>query len=207
MAEGSDSDPSPNHHPVAGSKPLIDRVKDILMQPQTEWPRIEAESATIGGIYRSYVVILAAIPPIALALGLFLFAFGFRLFNPTGLFVGAVVQYLLGIGSVYVLALIIDALAPSFGSTRNLLSAFKVAAYSMTAAWVAGIFMLIPLLGILTLIGSLYSLYLLYVGLPLLMRTPQDKAIPYVAVTVVAAIVIFAIVSQIASRLMWGFFL
>ena len=103
------------------SKPLVQRARSIVMQPSAEWPRIDAEPATIAGIYRSYVVILAAIPPLAYAVGMILFGvsvFGVS-FRPStgGVIAYAVVMYLLSLASIYVIALIIDALEPSFGGT------------------------------------------------------------------------------------------
>jgi hypothetical protein len=99
----------------------------------------------------------------------------------------------------YVLALIIDALAPTFDGQRNQIQALKVAAYSSTAAWVAGIFALIPWLGVLGILG-LYSLYLLYLGLPVLMKAPREKALPYTAVVILAAIVLFMVIGMIVGR-------
>ena len=171
---------------------LISRVQNILLRPKEEWGVIDAEPATIGGIYTTYVLILAAIGPIALVIGQQVF--GIYGFKPPMQFTiaWAVITYVLALVSVYVNALIIDALAPSFGGTKNSLNAFKVAAYSATAAWVAGIFAIIPALAILGLVG-LYSLYLLHLGLPRLMRVAEDKAIVYTIVVVVVWIIVYAV--------------
>jgi hypothetical protein len=112
-----------------------------------------------------------------------------------------VVTYLLTLGGVFVLALIIDALAPSFGGTQNQVQALKVSAYSSTASWVAGIFGLVPALGILGILG-LYSLYLLYLGLPVLMKAPAEKAMGYTVVVIIAAIVLFLVVGLVAGSFM-----
>jgi hypothetical protein len=101
--------------------------------------------------------------------------------------------------AVFVLSFIIDALAPTFGAQKNRAQALKVAVYSYTAAWVAGIFMIIPALGILALLGSLYGIYLLYLGLPRLMKNPEEKSAGYTAVTVIAAIVLGFIISVIGG--------
>ena len=185
----------------ARSVPLVERVKNILTTPKTEWPRIAAEPATIGGIYTSYVVILAAIGPIATAIGLL--AFGYSAlgitFKPSVQYVVAtcLITYLMALASVYILSLIIDALAPSFGGTKDRVQAFKVAAYSATAGWVAAIFNIIPALGLLALLGSLYGLYLLYVGLPVLMKVAPEKAVAYLVVTILAAILLWVVVGAI----------
>src|SRR3546814_19914555 len=88
---------------------------------------------------------------------------------------------------VWVLAWIINALAPTFEATRNPVQAMKVAAYSATAAWVAGVFQIVPSLGWIGAILGLYSLYLLYLGLPILMKAPAAKAMAYTLATTVAA--------------------
>jgi hypothetical protein len=146
---------------------------------------------------------LAAIGPVAQFIGYSLFGvsvFGttYRVPIVSGL-TSAAVTYLLTLVGTYILALIIDALAPTFSGRPNQLQALKVAAYSSTAAWVAGVFALIPGLRVLTILG-LYSVYLLYLGLPKLMKTPRDRALLYTGVVIIAAIVLFMVTGIIASR-------
>jgi hypothetical protein len=180
---------------------LVDRAKNILVTPKTEWPAIDAEPASIADIYRSYVLWLAAIPPIAGFIGNALFGYSvlgvpFRV--PLVAALGsAIAQYLLSLISVFVLALIIDALAPTFGGAKNQVQAFKVAAYSNTAGWVAGILTVVPQLGTIAAILSLYAFYLLYLGLPLLMHAPKEKALGYTIASVVAAIVLIIVISAV----------
>jgi hypothetical protein len=113
----------------------------------------------------------------------------------------AVITYALTLGAVYVSALVIDALAPNFGGTKDMVKAFKVAAYSATAGWVAGILGIIPALGMLAIIGALYGLYLLYLGLPVLMRVPQDKLVGYLVVIIVVQFVIYFAIGIIVGTL------
>jgi Yip1 domain len=196
-------------NPTGGTTSLVERVRNILMTPKTEWPRIDAEPATIGGIYTSYVMILAAIPPVAGAIGLLLFGFSMLgiSYRPTPQFVigSAVVQYLLSLVGIYVLAMIVEALAPTFGGVKDRVKAFKVCAYASTAGWVAGIFGIIPQLGWLALIGGLYGLYLLYLGLPVLMKVAADKSVGYILAVIVAAIVLYVVVGMIAASLIGAF--
>ena len=179
--------------PPAGNKSLIARAQGILMKPNEEWAVIENEPATVGSIFTSYVVILASIGPIATVIGQQVFGIA-GIYKPSITFsvTTAVVGYVMGLVGIYLIAFIIDALAPSFGGTKDMVRAMKAAAYSWTAAWLAGIFQIIPQLAILGLVG-LYSLYLLYLGLPRLMRVSADKAVGYVVVTVIAAIVVYAV--------------
>lgn len=182
---------------------LVDRAKAILLSPRKEWPIIEAEPATVGSLYTGYIIPLAAIPAIAGFIGLSLVgvhAFGVSVKVPIGTGItNAVIRYVLSLAAVYVLALIIDALAPTFGGTKSTIQALKVAAYASTASWLAGIFVIIPVLSIFGLLG-LYSLYLLYLGLPVLMKAPQEKAAGYTVVVIVCAIVLFIIVGVISRR-------
>ena len=177
---------------------LADRVKNILLTPKTEWPVIDAEPTTVADLYKGYIMPLAAIGPIAQAVGWTVFGLRvpflgtYRMPIGTAL-VSALVTYLLTLVAVYVLAIIIDKLAPTFNGTPSQIQALKVAAYSSTASWVAGIFMLIPALSMLSILG-VYSLYLLYLGLPVLMKTPPEKALSYTVVVILAAIVLFMVI-------------
>jgi hypothetical protein len=195
--------------PPAGlHRPLIDRVKAILLTPKTEWPVIDAEPTTIGEIYKSHVLPLAAIGPVASLIGSTVF--GYSVFGITyrpslGEALGsAIVGYVFALVGVYLLALIIDYLAPNFGATKNRTQAFKVAAYGWTAAWVVGIVGLIPALSVIGILG-LYSLYLVYLGLPVVMKAPADKAVGYVAVVIVVAIVLSFVLSLLAVPLTRAF--
>jgi hypothetical protein len=158
----------------------------------------------VASLYTGYIIPLAAIPAIAGFIGLSIFGFGIlgntiRVPIMTGL-TSACVQYVGTLVGVYVLALIADTLAPNFGGQKNLMQALKVAAYASTASWVAGIFLMVPGLRVLGVLG-LYSLYLLFLGLPVLMKAPEDKALGYTAVVVICAVVLFMVVGQISSRL------
>jgi Yip1 domain len=183
---------------------LVDRVKNILLNPRQEWEVIDGEAATVASLYTGYIIPLAAITPISQAIGYSVF--GIRLpfvgtwRTPIGSAItSAIVTYVLTLVGVYLLHLIIDNLAPTFGGTRNAVQALKVSAYSYTAAWVCGIFALIPGLRFLTILG-LYSLYLLYLGLPILMKSPKEKALSYTAVAIIVAIIISFVIGAVASR-------
>lgn len=191
--------PSPVTPPPSAG--MVDRIKNILISPKTEFPRIDAEPMTEKGIFTGWVLPLAAIGPVCSLIGQQVFGvFGIRL-GLTYSLVTAVLTYVLAVVAVWIVAKIVDALAPSFGGTKNPVSALKVVAFSYTASFVAGVFGIFPLLGILAIIGGLYSLYLLYVGLPVLMKAPEDKALGYTVVTVLCAIVVQILVTFIAGAI------
>lgn len=206
MTDGPTTPPPPHGGMPGAPASLVERAKNIIMTPKAEWPRIDAEPSTIGSIYTSYVIILAAIGPIAMVIGHQVFGLGFGI-KPsiTYSIAMAALTYVMSLVTVYVLAFIIDALAPSFGGTKDMTKAFKVAAYSSTAAWLAGIFQLVPMLVFLALVG-LYSLYLLYLGLPRLMRVAEDKAVGYTVVVIVVYIVLYFVAAMIVGALVVSFF-
>ncbi|PYM06172.1 MAG: YIP1 family protein [Candidatus Rokuibacteriota bacterium] len=183
---------------------IVDRAKKIILQPKQEWYVIDREPTSVGELYTSYILPLAAIGPIASIIGWSVVGLSspmagtFR--SPIGAAViQAVVHYVLGLVGVFVLALIIDQLAPTFAGRKNRLQALKVAAYSSTTVWLVGIAGLVPALSVLWLL-SLYSLYPLYVGLPRLMKVPGEKAMDYTVVVAICAVVLFFIVEIIGTR-------
>jgi hypothetical protein len=185
---------------------LVQRVKNLVTHPRDEWTAIEAEPHTVLDLYTGYVMILSAIPAIAGFVGLSLVGIGpfgatYRVAPGPGL-VHALVSYLLSLAFVYVLALVIDALAPAFGSRRDFIQALKLAAYSQTPYWIASVLTAVPALWIITVLLGLYSLYLLFVGLPILMKTPPDKAVPYIVVVLMATLVLTVAIVIVTSLAM-----
>ena len=178
---------------------LVSRVKGILTNPRQEWTEIDAEPVNISQLLIGYVLPLAAIGPIASAIGWTAFGFGGFMRMSLGFALSyAVTMFVLTVIGVFINAWVINALAPTFGATQNMNQAIKVSAYCMTAAWVAGIFNLIPALAIIGIIGGLYSLYLLYLGLPILMKAPADKAMTYTVVSIIVIIVVYIVAGSLA---------
>ena len=183
---------------------LVERATQICLSPTTEWPIIAAEPTSPGVLIPSYVVPLAAIGPLCGFIGGSIigrslpFLGSYRVGFMSGLVV-ALFTFCMAIVGVFVLSFIINALAPTFGGEQNTTQALKVAVYSYTPAWIAGVLQIVPLLGIFAIFAALYALYLLYLGLPRLMKCPEDKAIAYTAVVVVCAIVLSVIITAIGG--------
>jgi hypothetical protein len=189
---------------------LVARVKAILATPRTEWPAIAADASTPRDIYFGYVAPLVAIGAIASFIGHVVVGVPIPLVGTVRLGIGsalgaAIVHFVLTFVAVFVIALIVDALAPTFGGTRDPLRALKVTAYSLTPGWVAAILTILPALGFLAALISLYGLYLMYLGLPVLMRAPADKALGYTVVVVLCAIVLGIVVSAVSGLLTGGY--
>ncbi len=182
---------------------LIDRVKNIITTPRTEWPVIESETTTIGNLFTGYAMILALVPVIGTILFGLLFEgpFGIR-YNMGFLITLAIIGYIVSLGVLYLMGIIADALAPTFDGTKNSVSAMKLLVYSATAAWIAGFFTLINGIGIIiALAGFAWAAFLLYLGSQVLMKVPQKNALAYTAVTIVIWIIISFIVNQIVTRI------
>jgi hypothetical protein len=181
---------------------ITERIKGILLRPKEEWQTIAGETTPIAELYKNYIFLLAAIGPVASLIGMSLVGVSlpmggtYRVSITAGI-MSAVVQYGLTLVGVYVLAFIIDALAPTFSGEKNLNQAFKLAMYSFIPGWLVGVFALIPALGILSILG-LYGLYLLYVGLPVLMKSPKEKSTGYTVAIIIAAIIIFVVIGVIS---------
>ncbi len=186
---------------------LIPRVKSLILSPKAEWGKIKGEPATVQGLMTSYAAVLAAIPSIAQFIGysvvgirvpfanVYRFGFGSSLAR-------AVLTYVFSLATVYLIALVIKTLAPNFSSSSDMVGAMKLSAYSMTPFWIAGILFILPSLGILVTLASIFGLYILYVGFDAgLLDTPKEKVMPYFLVSVVAIIVLSLIFSLVLGAI------
>ena len=183
---------------------LLARVRRILVSPKTEWPVIASEATTGSAIYLHYVVPLVAVGATAAFIGAALIGIPVPTVGTVRLGVGAalagtILHLVLTVFSVFVVALIIDGLAPTFGGQRDRLRALKVTAYSFTPAWVAAVLTIVPALGAIGGLLGLYALYLLYLGLPVLMRCPVDKSLGYTVVIVICAIVLSIAIAMVSG--------
>ncbi|MDR1743789.1 MAG: YIP1 family protein [Dysgonamonadaceae bacterium] len=180
---------------------LIDRVKNIIVTPKTEWLKIDAENSPHVKVCTTYVALLALIPAVASLIGYWLIgSHGVHIFK-WGLY-HAVLQYLLMVGGTYVTAYVIDALAPNYGAQKSLDKAYSLVAYAYTPTMVGGIFYLIPALSSLASIAALYSLYLLYIGLQPMMKQPADKTTSYFVVSLLVFLVAFVVVSLVLGAIL-----
>ena len=184
---------------------ILQRVKNIIMTPKTEWPVIAAEEPNIVEIFKGYVLPLALIPSIAYIIGLGVIGMGMMSSFSWGLAMG-LIQFILAFVGIYISAYVIAFLAPKFGSQQDLGRAVQLVAYSYTPAWVAGIFSIVPALGILAFAGGIYGLYLMYLGLPHMMKTPQDKTIAYLVVSIIAVLVTYWILTLILTSIVLSVF-
>lgn len=188
----------------------VERAKNILVTPKTEWDAIATDATPTQGLIVGYVLPLAAVAAVAAFIGQVFIgvSMGFMGTMKVGVvagLVGLVFSLVMAVAMVFLIGFLADALAASFGGQKNMNQAVKVAAYSFTPVWVAGILNIIPLLGILVALAGLYAIYLLYLGLPKLMKAPQEKAAGYTAVLVLASIVVWVLIATFTTLVMAPF--
>ncbi len=187
---------------------IIERIKNILLSPAIEWETIKKEDHMISDLFTQYALKLAAIPVISGFIGftLFGFSYGFGSYrSPFGPNLKwAISMYVMSIIGVYILAYIIDILAPTFGSKKHLPTSMKIVVFAYTAAWVGGIFNLIPALSILGVIANIYSFVLLYKGLQIVKEVPQNKMLGYFVAVIIASIIVYGITGAIITKIAFG---
>jgi len=184
---------------------MIGRAKGMMLEPRATWKEIDSEFTKPGELWGKYIIPLAAIGPLAATVGMILFGRRVPLTSMTTpvtittAISSGIAGYVLALLSVFVLSRVISLLTPGFGGQRNDVQALKAAAYSSTAAWIGGVAQLLPALGLVSILFALYSLVLLYIGLPIVMKVPKDRAMGYTAVVIIVSIVVFLIAGAIVT--------
>ncbi|HEY4958751.1 MAG TPA: YIP1 family protein, partial [Caldimonas sp.] len=174
---------------------LIQRILNITLKPKSEWPVIAAEPPSLARILVGCVIPLAAIQSVLgfihrVVIGVSVpFIGNVRMPVASGLAV-AVMGFVFALIGMFVLALIVNAWAPFFAARRNLAESLKVAAYAAVPGWLGSFFGILPVLGVLVgLLAGLYAIYVLYLGLPVVMRGPKEKALGYTVAVILTGIV------------------
>lgn len=184
---------------------LIERAKNILIQPKQEWDVIDTEQPDIAGIITSYVLPLAGLAAVAsfIGYGVVGFNYGFMKLSGTnwGLYY-ALNVFISSVVGVLVSAFVIDALAPSFGSEKNLGRSVQLVAYSFTATWVGGLLAVLPILAIVGSLAGIYGLYILYLGFPKMKKTPADKHAGYFIVSLITVIAVYVVIGFILNKIL-----
>jgi Yip1 domain len=188
---------------------LIERAKNILLTPKTEWDNINNETPDTTKILSTYVIPLVAIGAIASFIGWGLigksYSYGFGSFKVKGVSLGlryAIIALVSGVAGTFLTAFVIDALAPTFKSEKNFGRSFQVAAYSFTAGWVGAIFNILPSLALIGSLVGIYGLYLMYLGLPKLKKTPQEQTVGYFVASLITMIVAYFVIGLILAAIL-----
>ena len=182
---------------------LVERAKNIIMTPKTEWSVIAAEEPNVTQILTGYVIPLALIPAVASVIGYGVIGSGMGTSLTWGIGMG-IISFVSTVLGVYLTAFVVDFLAPNFGSQKNFGRSMQLVAYAYTPAWVAGILNIVPAIGVIAALAGLYGLYLMYLGFPHTMKTPEDKVIVYLIVAIVALLVIYMILGAILTAIVFA---
>jgi hypothetical protein len=185
---------------------IVERAKSITLNPVATWPIIEAEEHTVQSLFVPYMLILAAIPAVASFIGMSIVgmgAFGFSMRIPlvSGLAM-MIVSYVMSLAAMAGMGWLVSALAPTFGGQKNLIQGMKIMVFGSTPMMLAGVLSILPALGMLSLLAALYGLYLLYLGLPILMKNPNEKTVPYMIVLAVCGIVAGVVMGGLSALFM-----
>ena len=180
---------------------IVERAKAITLNPAATWPVIEAEKHDAKSLFVPYLLILAAIPAVASFIGLSLvgmggFGFSFRVPIASGLAM-MITTYILSLVMTFGMGWLASALAPTFGGKNDLVQGLKLAVFGGTPMMLAGVFNVLPALSIIGLLVALYSLYVMYLGLPVLMKNPKEKTIVYMVVLIIASIIAGVVLSMV----------
>lgn len=177
---------------------LVARARAMIERPRLEWPVIAAEPRDIGALFTGYACIVAAVPALASAAHRLLIGGPF-----VSALLLAVVQYVMAVVGVFVLGLVASKLAPVFGGVEDLPQGMKLAVYAYTAAWLGGIFVLLPYIGIiLQLICAIYSLYVFYLGITELVRVPPQRRGGFMVAIVLVAIAVTIVLGLLVGLLL-----
>lgn len=184
-------------------KEILERVKQISFKTKDTWTVIKDEEATVSGIFKSYLLLLAAVPALANFLGRMIigypvpFSKSIRL-NFGESLVTAIIEYAIMLLGIWVVAKVITFFAPKFSATQDEVKSFKLAVYSYSPYLAAGVLFIIPSLGILVGLVGIYSLIVLYFGLPIVLDVPKNKVLPFFVVIIVSMIVVYIIIGTIS---------
>lgn len=189
---------------------IISRIKNMLANPKSEWQVIATEPPLASSVMMNYIVPLTAIAAIAAFIGYGFVGYSFLGVRIAGIQWGiynALVKIIVGIASVYITAFVVDALAPSFNSEKDFGRSVQLVAYGATPGLVAAIFVILPAIAaLLSIAGAIYSIYLFYLGLGPIKKTPDDKRVVYLVVTFIVLIVVYIIIGSILSWILMPVF-
>lgn len=187
---------------------LIERAKNIIVSPKTEWDEVLKEEDSMSKVVTSYVVPMALVPAAAAFIGYGFIGYSVPFFGKiSGLSWGinyAVVSFVSSVLGVFITAFVVDMLAPSFGSQKNINRAAQLVAFAYTPAWIGGVLSILPSIALLGALFGLYGIYLMYLGFPKMMKTPEDKVAVYMVVTILILIGVYFVIGLILGLLLPG---
>lgn len=185
---------------------IFDRAREIVLYPQKAWDKIKEEKDKRFLI--SYPLILCLIQPIAIIIGYWMIGLwmgpaGYIRLSFVNAFFSALVAYFLSLLGIGVTGFLIQVLANYFHVEGDIFSSMKLSIFSATAPLLAGIFQIIPGLRILMVLG-LYGSYILYLGVPKLLKAPHDKEQPFTFSVIISGIIMILLINFLVSQYIFG---
>ena len=193
---------------------MLNRIKNILLQPASEWSVISNEPASVKSIFSGYAIPLSALQFVATVVAMGVLGIGAELMELGGISVSladtvlrGVISFAMSLVLLYVLALVCSKIAPSFNGNSDLVQALKLFTYSSTPTWVLGAIMpflmgsmgLMMLVSLLSLAALGYAIYLIYIGAGPTLGIPQEKLAGFTVVIIAIYIGLAVIVYGITS--------
>jgi len=189
---------------------LIERVKNIILSPNTEWGIVDQESDTPVSLLKSYLLPLGIAGAIATFIGS-----GIVGTTVLGVKIGgtlayglnqAIISLLAVVGGFYIAIYVIDMLAPTFKSEKDLNKTSQLVAYSNTPTLLGTLLAIFPSISWIGALFGLYGFYLLFVGLPVLKKTPEQQRMPYIIVTILVLLVVYFAIGAILTAILMPIF-
>ena len=195
---------------------IVQRAKNIILNPSDEWNVIASEPTTIGGLYTGYATPLALLPLVSTIL--FTGILGISAADMMGLGNGmpmdlmaisgmAAFSFILSLVTLFVMGTIVKLVSPSFNGTSDKVQAMKLMTYASTPSWVVALISWIPFLGALLSFAAIaYVVYLIYLGLHPVLGVPKEKVAGFTVVIILIYVVLVLIISSIVAGLLYSMF-
>ncbi|MBD3658168.1 MULTISPECIES: Yip1 family protein [Marinobacter] len=171
----------------------------LLTHPDREWEAIRNESESVGKLYFGHVLILALIPAAAAFYGSTQVGWQIgdgqviRLTAASALQLSALF-YAAMLAGIYIIGRFIDFFAATYEVRERTPRGVTLAAYTATPVFLLGVIAVYPNIWVNMLVGLAaiaYAVYLLYEGLPILMKIPEDRGFMFASSVLTVGLVMF----------------
>lgn len=191
---------------------FLNHVWGLFTHPQQEWQEISRSNCSIGKCYCSHVLLLAAIPAIFGFVGTTQIGWQIashevvKLTTQSALPI-AVIFYITMLIGVFTMGKMIHWMAQTYGTHKTLSQCIALAAYTATPLFLIGIMLIYPILWLNMILGIPalgYSIYLLYVGVPIVMDIPVERG--FLLSSAIMAVGLVMLVAVLAATvILWAF--
>lgn len=183
----------------------------LLTHPDKEWESIRAESESVSKLYFGHILILALIPAAAAFYGTTQVGWQIGSGQVVKLTTASALQlcalaYLAMLVGVYILGKFIDFFAATYDVQDTTPRGVTLAAYTATPIFLLGVIAAYPNIWVNMAVGLIaisYAVYLLYEGLPILMKIPEDRGFMFASSVLTVGLVMLVALLAI-SVVIWS---